>query len=125
MAARSDRRVPARERRRAGAIPLAGHYAASPRQCDCELLRTSGIPPHYAARTVSRKRSTSSVRRLLSPDRDCADDSTCEEAELVSFAPLFTSVMLVATWLVDCAAPWTLRTISCVALPCCSTEAAM
>jgi hypothetical protein len=47
-----------------------------------------------AARTVSRNLPTSSLRRLLSPDSDCAAASTCEEAEPVSPAPRCTSVML-------------------------------
>src|SRR5437879_697333 len=41
----------------------------------------------YAARTLLRKSSTSALRRLLSFDSDCAEDSTCEEAAPVSPAP--------------------------------------
>lgn len=40
-------------------------------------------------------------------------------------APCCTSVMLEATSWVPCAACWTLRDISCVAIPCSSTAAAM
>src|SRR5689334_10425224 len=49
--------------------------------------------PH-AALTVSRNLPTSSLRRLLSRDSDCAADSTCEDAEPVSPAPRCTSTML-------------------------------
>jgi hypothetical protein len=41
-----------------------------------------------AARTVSRNLLTSSLRRLLSFDSDCAAERTCDEAEPVSVAPL-------------------------------------
>jgi hypothetical protein len=43
--------------------------------------------PCQAARTEFRNLPTSSLRRLLSPDSDCAAESTCEEAEPVSLAP--------------------------------------
>ena len=62
---------------------------------------------------------------MLSPDSDCAAESTCEEAEPVSLAPRCTSVMLEETCWVPCAACCTLREISCVAAPCSSTAAAM
>jgi hypothetical protein len=42
----------------------------------------------YAARTVFKNLSTSILRRLLSLDRDCAADSTWDDAEPVSPAPL-------------------------------------
>ena len=80
---------------------------------------------YQAALTVSRNLPTSSLSRLLSPDSDCAADSTCEEAEPVSLAPRCTSVMLEETCWVPCAACCTLREISCVAAPCSSTAAAM
>src|SRR3954469_8301557 len=80
---------------------------------------------YQAARTEFRNLPPSSLRRLLSPDSDCAADSTCEEAEPVSLAPRCTSVMLDETCCVPCAACWTLREISCVAAPCSSTAAAM
>src|SRR5262245_44180902 len=41
----------------------------------------------YAARTVFRNLSTCSVRRMPSPESDCAADRTCDEAEPVSLAP--------------------------------------
>ena len=59
---------------------------------------------NYAARTVSRKRLTSSFRRLLSVDRVCAADNTCEDAVPVSLAPRCTSVTLDETCCVPCAA---------------------
>jgi len=37
---------------------------------------------------------TSSLRRLLSLDSDCAAESTCEDADPASLAPRCTSVML-------------------------------
>src|SRR5882762_6518733 len=80
---------------------------------------------NQAARTESRNLPTSSLRRLLSPDSDCAADSTCEEAEPVSLAPRCTSVMLDDTCWVPCAACCTLREISWVAAPCSSTAAAI
>src|ERR1700738_1944072 len=82
--------------------------------------------PHYqAALTELRNLPTSSLRRLLSPDSDCAAERTCEEADPVSLAPRCTSVMLDETCWVPCAACWTLRAISRVAAPCSSTAAAM
>src|SRR5207237_8538802 len=78
-----------------------------------------------AARTELRNLPTSSLRRLLSPDSDCAADNTCEDAEPVSEAPRCTSVMLADTCWVPCAACCTLREISWVAAPCSSTAAAM
>src|ERR671912_391501 len=80
---------------------------------------------NQAARTESRNLPTSSLRRLESLESDCAADSTCEEAEPVSLAPRWTSVMLDETCWVPCAACCTLREISCVAAPCSSTAAAM
>src|SRR3981189_17500 len=82
-------------------------------------------PPCYAALTELRTLPTSSLRRLLSPDSDCAADSTCDEADPVSPAPRCTSVMLEETCWVPWAACCTLREISCVAAPCSSTAAAM
>src|ERR1044072_7801224 len=79
----------------------------------------------YAARTELRNFETSALRRLLSPESICADDSTCEDAEPVSVAPRCTSVMLDETCCVPWEACWTLREISCVAAPCSSTAAAM
>src|SRR5215813_12374284 len=67
-----------------------------------------------AARTVARKCSTSVLSLPLSCDSDCAEERTCEEAEPVCAAPPFTSVMLLATWVVPCAACCTLRAISAV-----------
>src|SRR5882757_10762768 len=66
----------------------------------------------YAARTVERNLSTSSLRWRLSVDSDCAEDRTCVEAEPVSAAPRFTSVMFDATIAVPLAASPTLRAIS-------------
>src|SRR5262245_9271426 len=82
-------------------------------------------PPCQAARTVSRNLSTSFLRRLLSPDSDCAAANSCEEAEPVSLAPRCTSVMLAETCCVPWAACCTLREISSVAAPCSSIAAAM
>ena len=53
---------------------------------------------------------------------DCAADCTWAEALPVSDAPRCTSAMLVPTCEVPSAARCTLREISCVAEPCCSTE---
>ena len=78
-----------------------------------------------AARTVARNLSTSSLRRLLSLDSDWAEDRTCADADPVSVAPLLTSVMLDAVWLVPSAACCTLRAISLVAAPCSSIAAAI
>src|SRR4051794_36925003 len=92
--------------------------------CPCsELLqdRMDGPCACQAARTELRNLSTSIFRRLLSPDNDCAAESTWVEAEPVSEAPRCTSVMLEETCWVPCAACCTLREISCVAAPCSST----
>src|SRR5262245_66694623 len=70
-----------------------------------------------AARTELRNFSTSTLRFLLSCASDCADTSTCDEAEPVWLAPLLTSTMLLATCEVPCAACCTLREISWVAAP--------
>src|SRR6266511_2998691 len=78
-----------------------------------------------AARTESRNLPTSSLRRLESPDSDCAAASTCEDADPVSLAPRCTSPMLEDTCWVPIDACCTLREISCVAAPCCSTAAAI
>src|SRR3954469_19835863 len=80
---------------------------------------------YQAARTEFRNLPTSSLRRLLSPDSDCAADSTCEEAEPVSLAPRCTSMMFEDTCWVPCAACWMFRDISWVAAPCSSTAAAI
>src|SRR5882724_8104494 len=80
---------------------------------------------YQAALTELRNLPTSSLRRLLSPDRDCAAASTCDEADPVSLAPRCTSVMLEETCWVPWAACWTLREISWVAAPCSSTAEAM
>ena len=63
--------------------------------------------------------------RSLSVDSDLAAESTCDEAEPVSEAPRCTSMMFVETSLVPCEACCTLREISWVAAPCCSTAAAI
>src|SRR5205809_672207 len=81
--------------------------------------------PDQAARTELRNLPTSSLRRLLSDDNDCAAESTCEEADPASLAPRCTSVMLEETCWVPCAACCTLREISCVAAPCSSTADAI
>jgi hypothetical protein len=62
---------------------------------------------------------------LLSRGSDLADAGTCDDADPVSDAPRLTSLMLLATCEVPCAACWTLREISCVAAPCSSTAAAI
>jgi hypothetical protein len=62
---------------------------------------------------------------LLSPDSDFAADKTSDEADPVSLALRCTSVMLEETCWVPWAACCTLREISWVAAPCCSTAAAM
>src|SRR6516164_1978810 len=82
-------------------------------------------PGGQAARTVARNLSTSTLRRFESDDSDCAEDSTCDDAEPVSLAPRLTSTMLDATELVPSAAWLTLRAISLVAAPCSSTAAAI
>src|SRR6266480_4745560 len=46
-----------------------------------------------AALTELRNLPTSSLRRLLSPDSDCAAERTSDEADPVSPAPRCTSVM--------------------------------
>src|SRR4051812_46352379 len=78
-----------------------------------------------AARTELRNLSTSTLRRLLSPDSDCAAERTWVEAEPVSEAPRCTSTMLAETCWVPWAACCTLREISCVAAPCSSTAEAI
>jgi hypothetical protein len=89
-------------------------------------VEESGRPfSRQAALTESRNLPTSSLRRLLSPDSDCAAERTCDEADPVSLAPRCTSVMFELTSVVPCAACWMLRDISWVAAPCCSTAAAM
>src|SRR5207237_9496032 len=101
------------------------HYAKRARfPAGNRLLRR---PPtgRQAARTESRNLPTSVLRRWLSPDSDCAADSTCEEAAPVSLAPRCTSEILEETCWVPRAACCTLREISCVAAPCSSTAAAM
>src|SRR6478735_10556500 len=79
----------------------------------------------YAALTVARNLTTSAFRRLFSLESNCADESTCEEAEPVSPAPRLTSAMLVATCVEPIAACCTLRVISWVAAPCSSMAAAI
>src|SRR5882724_3515935 len=64
---------------------------------------------YQAARTELRNLPTSSLRRVLSPDSDCAAESTCAEAEPVSLAPRCTSVMLDETCWVPIEACCTLR----------------
>src|SRR6202022_649066 len=81
--------------------------------------------PCQAALTELRNLPTSSLRRLLSPDSDCAAESTGDAADPVPLAPRCTSVMFELTCMVPCAACWTLREISCVAAPCSSTAEAM
>jgi hypothetical protein len=66
-------------------VPALSVEAFSPRD-EARLHWKPGIAI-YAARTVTRNLSTSILRRLLSLESDCADDSTCEEAEPVSLAP--------------------------------------
>ena len=77
--AASSRR-PAKARR---VRPRAGGREAPPPHRD-----GSTAPLCHAARTVVRNWSTSTLRWLLSLASDCADDSTCEDAEPVSAAPL-------------------------------------
>src|SRR5262245_19496789 len=93
------------------------------RPCDAtgafaRARRTRGLiqyrNPLYAARTVPRNFSTSRLSRWLSPESALADDSTWADAVPVSLAPRFTSVMLVATWVVPSAARLILRVISSV-----------
>jgi hypothetical protein len=57
-----------------------------------------------AARTESRNLATSSLRRLESPESDCAAASTCEDADPVSLAPRCTSPILEDTCWVPVAA---------------------
>src|SRR5258708_1439983 len=78
-----------------------------------------------AALTVLRHFPTSSLRRLLSPDSDCAAERTCDEADPVSLAPRCTSVILEETCWVPWAACCTLREISWVAAPSPSTAEPM
>src|SRR5215467_5415402 len=100
------------ERQKARPCSGAGHLLA-------------GWSADQAARTELRNLPTSCLRRLESDDSDCAEDSTCEEAEPVSPAPRCTSVMLEETCWVPRAACCTLREISWVAAPCSSTADAM
>src|SRR4030081_1920872 len=98
--------------------------------CRCQLHPCHwswvGQPLRYhAALTELRNFPTSSLRRLLSPDSDCAAERTCDEAEPVSLGPRCTSVMLDETCWVPWAACCTLREISWVAAPCSSTAAAI
>jgi hypothetical protein len=86
---------------------------------------SAGRSPDYTALTVDKNRSTSILRRLLSPDRDLAAVRTIEDARPVSDAPRCTSVMLEDTRCVPCEACWTLEEISCVAAPCSPTAAAI
>ena len=79
----------------------------------------------HAARTELRNLLTSTLRRLLSPDSSRAADSTTDEAEPVSLAPRCTSVMLDDTCWAACETCCTLRDISLVAEPCCSTADAI
>src|SRR6185437_11398448 len=78
-----------------------------------------------AARTVERNFCTSAFSRLLSPESDWAEESTCDEAEPVSLDPRCTSVIFDATKVVPCEACCTLREISWVAAPCSSTADAI
>src|SRR5262245_22857215 len=59
--------------------------------------------PCYAARTESRNCVTSSFSRPLSPDRECAADRICDDADPVSEAPRCTSTTLLETCCVPCA----------------------
>jgi hypothetical protein len=52
------------------------------------MLRVDAGCCRQAALTVSRNLPTSSLRRLESPDSDCAAKSTCKEAEPVSLAQM-------------------------------------
>src|SRR5580658_5508546 len=79
----------------------------------------------HAARTEFRNLLTSTLRRLLSPDSCRAAESTTDEAEPVSLAPRWTSVMLDETCWAACATCCTLRDISLVAEPCSSTADAI
>ena len=63
------------------------------RVIDASAARLGVGPACQAARTVFRNLPTSSLSRLLSPDSNCAAESTCEEADPVSLAPRCTSVM--------------------------------
>lgn len=68
---------------------------------------------------------TSSFKRPLSADNDCADVNTRAAAEPASCVRDLTSVVSEATSVV-CSAAWlTLRAISFVAASCSSTAAAM
>src|SRR5690606_32378983 len=88
-------------------------------------MRISARRAAHAARTGSRKRSTSDLRDRLSLESDFAEARTWDEAQPVSEAPWLTAVIEDATSLVPLAASITLRLISCVVAPCCSTAAAM
>src|SRR5207253_9101985 len=102
-----------------GAKPRHGRSLPSlPRHSSCRGSSCRGEPPGQAARTVSRNLPTSTLRRLLSPESDCAAASSCVEAEPVSLAPRRTSVMLAETCCVPWAACCTLREIYWVAETC-------
>src|ERR1700722_15668245 len=66
---------------------------------------------YHAARTEFRNLLTSVLSRLLSPDSSRAAESTTDEAEPVSLAPRWTSVMLDETCWAACATCCTLRDI--------------
>src|SRR3979411_2688800 len=62
------------------------------------VRKTLPLPDRdQAARTEWRNFPTSSLRRLLSRDSDCAAESTCEDAEPVSPAPRCTSTRVAET----------------------------
>jgi hypothetical protein len=90
-----------------GASRSSGHRASSPRS-SCiatplaprPALENNLLSPAagaQAARTESRNLVISTFKRVLSLDSICAADRTCEEAEPVSPAPSWTSVMLQET----------------------------
>ena len=92
-----------------------------PRRFASTLPLQGRVKATYAARMLAMKRSSSARRRVLSLDSVRAEFSTSSEADPVSVAPRLTCMMLAAASLVPCATFWTLRAISCVAVPCCST----
>src|SRR3954464_10519278 len=75
----ADRRPSAVGRSTSGGAPRLGEFGGLARE---------------AGRTDSRNWATSSLRRVLSPDSNCAAERTCDEAVSVSVAPRCTSVML-------------------------------
>ncbi|CAO4191729.1 hypothetical protein LFADAHJC_LOCUS53 [Methylorubrum extorquens] len=79
----------------------------------------------YAARTVARNCETWARRASDWRDSSPAAPSTWLAAAPVSSAALATLTMLPVTCDVPDEAWATLRTIYCVAAPCCSTAAAM